>query len=124
MNAIDILSKYWGYSTFRSKQEEVIENILVNKDVLAILPVGEGKSICYQVPALMKNGVCLVISPLISLMTDQLRFLSSKGIKSIAINKIINLNELMIYLTSVSLAVSNFFFFLQKDFKTVKLKEN
>ena len=93
MNAIDILSKYWGYSTFRSKQEEVIENILVNKDVLAIFPVGEGKSLCYQVPALMKNGVCLVISPLISLMTDQLRFLSSKGIKSVAINKNINLNE-------------------------------
>ena len=93
MNAIDILSKYWGYSTFRSKQEEVIENILDNKDVLAIFPVGEGKSLCYQVPALMKNGVCLVISPLISLMTDQLRFLSSKGIKSIAINKNINLNE-------------------------------
>ena len=93
MNAIDILSKYWGYSTFRSKQEEVIQNILVNKDVLAIFPVGEGKSLCYQIPALMKNGVCLVISPLISLITDQLRFLSSKGIKSIAINKNINLNE-------------------------------
>ncbi len=94
MNAIDILIKYWGYSKFRTKQEEVIENILANKDVLAIFPVGEGKSLCYQIPALMKNGVCLVISPLISLMTDQLRFLSSKGIKSIAINKNINLNEI------------------------------
>tara|TARA_B100001758_G_C17816499_1_gene307139 strand:+ start:106 stop:510 length:405 start_codon:yes stop_codon:yes gene_type:complete len=94
MNAIDILSKYWGYSTFRTKQEEVIENVLNNKDVLAIFPVGEGKSLCYQIPALMKNGICLVISPLISLMTDQLRFLSSKGIKSIAINRNINLNEI------------------------------
>ncbi|GIS08551.1 MAG: hypothetical protein CM15mP112_06630 [Flavobacteriales bacterium] len=124
MNAIDILSKYWGYSTFRSKQEEVIENILVNKDVLAILPVGEGKSLCYQVPALMKNGVCLVISPLISLMTDQLRFLSSKGIKSIAINKNINLNEVDDIFNKCKFGGVKFLFFRQKDFKTVKLKEN
>ena len=94
MNARDILSKYWGYSSFRAKQEDVIENIINNKDVLAIFPAGEGKSLCYQVPTLMKTGICLVVSPLISLMTDQLRFLSSKGIKSIAINKNINLNEI------------------------------
>lgn len=94
MNARDVLSKYWGYSSFRTKQEDVIENIINNKDILAIFPAGEGKSLCYQVPALMKTGICLVVSPLISLMTDQLRFLSSKGIKSIAINKNINLNEI------------------------------
>jgi len=78
MNAIDILIKYWGHTQFRLKQEEIINQVLENKDTLALLPTGGGKSICFQVPALMREGICLVISPLISLMDDQVRFLNQK----------------------------------------------
>ena len=85
MTPKDILKKYWGYADFRLKQEEIINQVMNGKDTLALLPTGGGKSICYQIPSLMKEGVCLVISPLIALMNDQVRYLSSKGIKSIAI---------------------------------------
>jgi ATP-dependent DNA helicase RecQ len=67
----DILLKYWGFSAFRGEQETIINSILEGKDTLALLPTGGGKSICFQVPALMKEGLCLVISPLIALMKDQ-----------------------------------------------------
>jgi len=86
MNPIDILIKYWGHTKFRSKQELIIDNVLNQKDVLALLPTGGGKSVCYQIPALIKEGVCIVISPLISLMQDQVKHLKSKGIKSVSIS--------------------------------------
>ena len=90
MDAIDVLIKYWGHTQFRLKQLEIIKQVIDKKDTLALLPTGGGKSICYQVPALMQEGICLVISPLIALMDDQVRFLKSKGIKSIAIFQEIN----------------------------------
>ena len=86
MNPIDILIKYWGHTKFRSKQELIIDNVLNQKDVLALLPTGGGKSVCYQIPAIIKEGVCIVISPLISLMQDQVKHLKSKGIKSVSIS--------------------------------------
>tara|TARA_B100001758_G_C18416294_1_gene620071 strand:- start:1678 stop:3561 length:1884 start_codon:yes stop_codon:yes gene_type:complete len=100
MNAIDILVKYWGYTNFRLKQEKIINDILAGKDVLALLPTGGGKSICYQVPTLLKEGVCLVISPLISLMDDQVRHLKSKGIKSTVITSDMHYNDIDTALTN------------------------
>jgi ATP-dependent DNA helicase RecQ len=79
------LKQYWGYDQFREKQEAIIESVLAGQDTLALLPTGGGKSICFQVPALCQEGVCLVISPLIALMQDQVRNLRKRGIQAAAI---------------------------------------
>lgn len=83
---LDILNQYWGYSSFRSLQAEIIDAALEEQDVLALLPTGGGKSICFQVPALIKEGLCLVISPLIALMKDQVTQLNQLGISAQAIH--------------------------------------
>ncbi len=85
MNIQEILKQYWGYDNFRPLQEDIINAVLEGKDVLALLPTGGGKSVCFQVPALAKDGVCLVISPLIALMKDQVENLKQRGIPALAI---------------------------------------
>lgn len=82
---IDILKQYWGYDSFRTKQEEIVDAAVAGQDVLAILPTGGGKSVCFQVPALMKEGLALVITPLIALMKDQVQTLNDRGIKALAV---------------------------------------
>lgn len=91
--SIEVLNKYYGYKAFREGQKEIIEEILKGKDVLAIMPTGAGKSICYQVPALIFEGMTLVISPLISLMKDQVDSLVSLGIEADFINSTLDKNE-------------------------------
>jgi len=81
--AHQLLQKHWGYDTFRPLQEDIIQSVVEGNDTLALLPTGGGKSICYQIPALMRGGICLVISPLIALMNDQAQHLLDKGIRSL-----------------------------------------
>ena len=80
-----ILKQYWGYDTYRPLQEEIIQAVLAGQDVLALLPTGGGKSICFQVPALAMPGICIVVTPLIALMKDQVRQLKQRGISAVAI---------------------------------------
>ena len=81
----EILKKYWGYGSFRPMQEDIINSALAGKDTLALMPTGGGKSICFQVPAMARDGICLVVSPLIALMKDQVQNLNNKGIKALAV---------------------------------------
>jgi ATP-dependent DNA helicase RecQ len=83
---LNILEKYWGHAQFRPLQAAIIDAVVAQKDVLALLPTGGGKSICFQVPALMQDGMCLVISPLIALMQDQVNNLQEKGIEAAVIH--------------------------------------
>jgi ATP-dependent DNA helicase RecQ len=81
----ETLKRYWGYDAFRPMQAEIISEALAGRDVLAILPTGGGKSICFQVPAMMREGICLVVSPLIALMKDQVQHLRDRGIPALAV---------------------------------------
>ncbi|MGN0188845.1 MAG: RecQ family ATP-dependent DNA helicase, partial [Candidatus Cryptobacteroides sp.] len=80
------MKKYWGYDSFRPGQEEIVGAALEDRDVLAILPTGGGKSVCFQVPAMMKEGIALVVTPLIALMKDQVQNLEARGIKALAVH--------------------------------------
>ena len=84
--AREVLKEYWGYDSFRPKQEEIVAAVLQDRDVLAILPTGGGKSICFQVPAMMKEGIAIVVTPLIALMKDQVQNLNDRGIKALCVN--------------------------------------
>lgn len=93
--ALEILEKYWKHNVFRHPQEEIIKSVLDGKDTFALMPTGGGKSICFQVPAMMQDGICLVISPLIALMKDQVQNLQNKGIKAIALTGGIHQDEII-----------------------------
>jgi len=101
MHPIEALERYWHYTAFRPLQEDIINAVLNGDDVFTLLPTGGGKSLCYQIPALIKDGVCIVVSPLIALMQDQVKDLKSKGIKAVAITSGISYNELDITLDNV-----------------------
>ena len=97
-NIHGILKQYWGFDSFRPLQEEIIHSVLAGKDTLALLPTGGGKSVCFQVPALASDGLCLVISPLIALIKDQVESLNKKNIKAAGIYTGMNFREMDILL--------------------------
>lgn len=92
---LEILQKYWKHDAFRTPQEEIIASVLEGKDTFGLMPTGGGKSITFQVPAMMMEGICLVISPLVALMKDQVKNLQDKGIKAIALTGGISTDEMI-----------------------------
>jgi ATP-dependent DNA helicase RecQ len=93
LTPLQILQKYWKHEFFKTPQEEIIQAVLNNNDVLALLPTGGGKSVCFQIPALSTEGICLVISPLVALMKDQVTQLQNKGIRALVLTGGISIAE-------------------------------
>ncbi len=91
---INILERYWNFTSFRPLQEDIINSVLNGEDTFALLPTGGGKSMCFQIPAIVKEGICIVVSPLVALMKNQVSVLQNKGIKAMALTSGISYNEL------------------------------
>ena len=102
MTPLEILKEYWGYDSFRPKQEEIVNAALDDRDVLAILPTGGGKSVCFQVPAMMREGIAIVVTPLIALMKDQVQNLNDRGIKALCVNAGMNRREIDLALNNAA----------------------
>lgn len=105
-----VLKKYWGYDSFRPMQENIVLSVLEKRDTLALLPTGGGKSICFQVPGIVMGGTTLVISPLISLMNDQVQNLKNKGISAVAISAAMNFKEIDVALNNAALGHVQFLY--------------
>ena len=127
ISAKEILQEYWGFSSFRKPQEAIINTVLQNKDVITLLPTGGGKSICFQVPALIKDGVCIVISPLIALMQDQVESLQKRNIKATTIKSGSSQNEIITLFDNIKFGNFKFLYIsperLQSTFIQQKIKE-
>lgn len=102
MSPSEVLKEYWGYDGFRPMQEEIITAALEGKDVLAIMPTGGGKSICFQVPGLMRDGITLVVTPLIALMKDQVQNLNDRGVRALAIHAGMSRHEVDLVLNNAA----------------------
>ena len=93
MTSEEILKKYFGYDAFRGVQKDVIDTAVAGQDALVLMPTGGGKSLCYQIPALMRPGLAVVVSPLIALMKDQVDQLNDAGVSAVAINSALTNDE-------------------------------
>jgi ATP-dependent DNA helicase RecQ len=124
--SLKILEKYWKHQQFRPYQEEIIDAVLEGNDTFGILPTGGGKSICFQVPAMMKDGICLVISPLIALMKDQVANLEKRDIKAIALTGGIKSDEIIALLDNLEFGNYKFLYLsperLQSDWILDRIK--
>ncbi len=127
ISAKEIIQEYWDFSSFREPQEEIINAVLEQKDTIALLPTGGGKSICFQVPALVKDGVCIVISPLIALMQDQVENLIKRNIKATTIKSGASQNEIITLFDNIKFGNIKFLYIsperLQSTFIQQKIQE-
>jgi ATP-dependent DNA helicase RecQ len=125
--ALQLLQKYWKHERFRAPQEAIIQSVLDGKDTFALLPTGGGKSVCFQIPALMLDGICLVISPLVALMKDQVHNLQSKNIKAIALTGGVSQDEVIDILDNCQFGNYKFLYLsperLQHDWIVERLKQ-
>ncbi len=124
---LEILRKYWNYPEFRDPQEKIITTILAKKNAIVLLPTGGGKSLCYQIPTLLLNGVCIVISPLIALIQDQIKNLQKKNIKAIALTAQLTQEETIIAFDNLQFGDFKFLYLspekLQSPFIQEKIKQ-
>lgn len=127
ISPLEILQKYWGYSSFRNPQDKIIDSVLANNNTIALLPTGGGKSICFQIPALAKEGICLVISPLIALMKDQVKNLNDKEIKALTLPSGASQDDLITLFDNLKFGNYKFLYLsperLQSKFIQQKIKE-
>jgi ATP-dependent DNA helicase RecQ len=125
--ALLLLQKYWKHETFRTPQQEIIQSVLDGNDTFALLPTGGGKSVCFQIPALLLNGICLVVSPLIALMKDQVQNLQSRNIKAIALTGGVSQDEVIDILDNCQFGNYKFLYLsperLQHDWIVERLKQ-
>ena len=126
MTANETLKKYWNHDAFREPQDKIILSVLLGKDTFAIMPTGGGKSICFQVPAMMQKGICLVISPLIALMKDQVANLQKRNIKAMAIIGGLSTDDLLVLLDNCAFGDYKFLYIsperLQNDYVLERIK--
>ena len=125
--SLKILNQYWGHTSFRSPQQEIISSVLEGKNTVALLPTGGGKSICFQIPALLKDGVCIVISPLVALMQDQVTNLNDKGIKATIIPSGSSQDDIITLFDNIKFGRTKFLYLsperLQSRFIQEKIKQ-
>ncbi len=125
-NALEVLQKYWKFDAFRDSQEAIIDSVLEGKDTFGLLPTGGGKSLCFQVPAMVMDGICLVVSPLIALMKDQVANLQKRDIKAMALTGGISLDETLILIDNCAFGNYKFLYLsperLQNDFVLERIK--
>ncbi|MFT7071565.1 MAG: ATP-dependent DNA helicase RecQ [Patiriisocius sp.] len=123
----EILHQYWGFNSFRPRQEEIIQSVLNGNDTVALLPTGGGKSVCFQIPALINEGICIVISPLVALMTDQIKSLQAKGIKALAITGGKSYDEVSVLLDNAVFGAYKFLYVsperLQQEMVQLRIRE-
>lgn len=126
-NALKILKKYWNHNSFREPQNQIINAVLENNNVIALLPTGGGKSVCFQIPAMLKDGICIVISPLIALMQDQVDSLNNKEIKAVAITSGVSQDDLINLFDNIRFGNYKFLYLsperLQSPFIQEKIKQ-
>lgn len=124
--ALQILQKYWKHDVFRALQNEIIDSVLSGQDTFALMPTGGGKSVCFQVPGMMKDGICLVISPLVALMKDQVAQLQKRNIKAIALTGGIKSDEMIALLDNCQFGNYKFLYLsperLQSDWILERIK--
>jgi ATP-dependent DNA helicase RecQ len=123
VNPLETLQKYWGYAAFRPLQQEIIQAVLDGRDVLALLPTSGGKSICFQVPALMRPGLCIVVSPLVALMKDQVDRLKEIGVAAEAVFAGMSPNKIDLILDNCIYGQIKFLYVSPERLKTALLQE-